>query len=115
MPFWISPWTLSNCVREATGPIAELSDGSPTLTPSAVARAAAAASSSRVFGTSMRDGALQLWPELAIITATPAATLCAKASSSSTMFGLLPPSSWATRLTVVRRCGPPRCRRASIR
>ena len=48
----------------------------------------------------MRDGALQLCPLFIIITDTPAATLLAKSSSSSTMFGLLPPSSWVTRFTV---------------
>ena len=37
---------------------------------------------------------------LSIIPAAPAATLWAKASSSSTMFGLLPPSSCVTRFTV---------------
>ena len=54
----------------------------------------------RAFGTSMRDGALQLWPELGIMAATPAATFFAKSESSRTMFGLLPPSSWVTRFTV---------------
>ena len=48
----------------------------------------------------MRDGALQLCPLFNIITDAPAATLLAKSSSSSTMFGLLPPSSWVTRFTV---------------
>ena len=48
----------------------------------------------------MRDGALQLWPLFIIITDTPAVTLLAKSSSSSTMLGLLPPSSCVTRLTV---------------
>ena len=48
----------------------------------------------------MRDGALQLWPELTIMVVTPAVTLSANFSSSMTMFGLLPPSSWVTRLTV---------------
>ena len=51
-------------------------------------------------GTSMRDGALQLWPVLTIMVLTPAVTLSANFSSSMTMFGLLPPSSWVTRLTV---------------
>ncbi len=100
MPFWIRPWILSNCAFDATGPIAVLSSGSPTLTAPAASRATAMASSIRELGTSMRDGALQLWPLFIIITDVPAATLLAKSSSSSTMFGLLPPSSWVTRLTV---------------
>ena len=54
----------------------------------------------REFGTSMREGALQLCPELGIMLATPARTPSAKPASSSTMLGLLPPSSWVTRLTV---------------
>lgn len=58
------------------------------------------ASSIREFGTSIRDGALQLCPLFIIITEVPAATLLAKSSSSSTMFGLLPPSSCVTRFTV---------------
>ena len=96
----MSSWILSNCAREATGPIADASAGSPTLTRSAVARATATASSIRSRGTSIRDGALQLCPELSIIAITPPATLEVNASSSRTMFGLLPPSSWVTRLTV---------------
>jgi hypothetical protein len=93
-------WILSNCAREATGPIVAGSAGTPTLTCSAGTWATAIASCIRALGTSIRDGALQLWPLLSIIEATPAATLPAKDPSSSTMFGLFPPSSWATRLTV---------------
>jgi len=48
----------------------------------------------------MREGALQVWPELPIMLSTPWPTFAAKASSSRMMFGLLPPSSWVTRLTV---------------
>jgi hypothetical protein len=100
MPFWIKPWILSYCALDATGPIAVFSPGSPTLTAAATACATATASSLREFGTSMRDGALQLCPLFIIITETPAVTLLAKSSSSSTMFGLFPPNSWLTRFTV---------------
>jgi len=100
MPAWISFWILSNCTRLTTGPSWLLPLGSPTVTLSAVSLATAIASAIRLVGTSMRVGALQLWPELVITVATPRPTPFAKASSSSTMFGLLPPSSWATRLTV---------------
>ena len=65
-----------------------------------MALATAIASSIRAPGTSIRDGAEQVWPELPIIPPTPAATLAANALSSSTMLGDLPPSSCATRLTV---------------
>ena len=58
------------------------------------------ASAIRELGTSMRDGALQLCPEFGIMLTTPARTLSAKAASSRTMLGLLPPSSWVTRFTV---------------
>ena len=84
----------------ATGPMAIFSAGSPTFTCWAVSRAIAIASSIREFGTSMRDGALQLCPELGIMFTTPARTLSAKPASSRTMLGLLPPSSWVTRFTV---------------
>ena len=100
IPFCRRPWILSNCALDATGPIAVFSFGSPTFTCSRVALATATASSLRELGTSMRDGALQLCPLFIIITDTPATTLFAKSSSSSTMFGLLPPSSCVTRFTV---------------
>ena len=101
MPFWISAWIFSNCVPETTGPTVAPLFGSPTSTPAAAAAAISLASSIRAAGTSMRDGALQVWPELPIIVHDArTVTLCANAASSSTMFGLLPPSSWATRLTV---------------
>src|SRR6202012_2521668 len=51
-------------------------------------------------GTSMRVGPLQDWPELFITEATPPPTAVFMSASSRMMFGLLPPSSWATRLTV---------------
>jgi hypothetical protein len=59
------------------------------------------ASAIREFGTSMRDGALQLCPVFGIMLTTPARMLSAKPASSRTMLGLLPPSSWVTRFTVV--------------
>ena len=100
MPFWSNPWIFSNCACDATGPMAFLSEGSPTFTPSMTVRAISLASSIRELGTSIREGALQLCPLLSIIVVTPAVTLSANASSSSTMLGLLPPSSCVTRLTV---------------
>lgn len=100
MPCWISRCTFSNCVLDATGPIAVASSALPTLTCSATSRAIVMASAIREFGTSMRDGALQLCPELGIMLATPARTPSAKPPSSRTMLGLLPPSSWVTRFTV---------------
>jgi len=51
-------------------------------------------------GTSMRVGALQDWPEFIITERTPPVTADGKSASSRMMLGLLPPSSWATRLTV---------------
>ena len=51
-------------------------------------------------GTSIRVGALHDWPELFITERTPPPTADGKSASSRMMFGLLPPSSWATRLTV---------------
>ena len=50
------------------------SPGSPTTTVAATAAAIASTSASRLRGTSMRDGALQLWPVLFIITSTPCPT-----------------------------------------
>ena len=100
MPFWINAWIFSYCVPDTTGPTVEPPFGSPTVTDAAAAAASSLASPIRAAGTSMRDGALQVWPELPIIVTTPDETLSAKAESSSTMFGLLPPSSCATRLTV---------------
>lgn len=100
MPFRISAWILSNWASETTGPITKSPWGSPTVIPDAVRRAMAMASSIRAAGTSIREGALHVCPELPIMVATPLPTFSAKASSSSTMFGLLPPSSWVTLFTV---------------
>ena len=91
---------MSNWTSEATGPSMALPFGSPTVTCEAASLALAIASSIRLDGTSMRVGALQDWPEFTIIEVTPRVTLLEKTSSSSTMLGLLPPSSWVTRLTV---------------
>ena len=51
-------------------------------------------------GASMRVGALQDWPELVMTARTPPVTAVFMSASSRMMFGLLPPSSWGTRLTV---------------
>ena len=51
-------------------------------------------------GTSMRVGALQDWPLLVKQLRTPASTARLRSASSRMMFGDLPPSSCATRLTV---------------
>src|SRR5512139_4250575 len=48
----------------------------------------------------MRDGALQLWPVLFIITSTPWPTACSSGAPSRMMLGDLPPSSTDTFLTV---------------
>lgn len=50
-------------------------------------------------GTNMRVGS-QDCPELLITERTTRMTDVSKSASSRMMFGLLPPSSWATRLTV---------------
>ncbi len=70
------------------------------MTPPAASFAAALASAIRACGTSIRLGAVQVWPELPIIATVPLATDLVNAESSSTILGLLPPSSCATRLTV---------------
>ena len=85
---------------ETTGPIAKLPWGSPTVTALAASAATFNASSSRAFGTSRREPALQVWPELPIMPPVAAATLSASAASSSTIQALLPPSSSPTRLIV---------------
>src|SRR3569832_925734 len=104
MPFLMRAWILLNCTSETTGPITPGTDsgesGGATLTLSAVALAIAMAWSFFAFGTNMREGALQDWPELVIICITPPETALVRSASSSTMFGDLPPSSCATRLTV---------------
>jgi hypothetical protein len=48
----------------------------------------------------MRVGALQDWPTLRKAAATPAGTARARSASGRIRLGDLPPSSWATRLTV---------------
>ena len=48
----------------------------------------------------MRVGALQLWPEFISTACTPWVTAFCRLASSSTMLADLPPSSWATRLTL---------------
>src|SRR5579859_4145406 len=74
MPDWISFWIFSNWVLLTTGPNWLFPFGSPTVTPAAASRATVIASSMRVFGTSMREGALQDCPEFGIIEATPRPT-----------------------------------------
>ena len=76
------------------------SAGSPTTIFAATAAARASASPSCSLGTSMRVGALQLWPVLFISTATPCATACSSGAPLRMMFGDLPPSSSDTFLTV---------------
>ena len=76
------------------------SAGIITFTDSAVALAIASAASCWSFCTNMRLGALQLWPVLVIIAITPLETAFVRSAVGRTMFGLLPPSSCATRLTV---------------
>src|SRR5258708_37876924 len=66
----------------------------------AAADAMAAASSMRAAGTSMRLGALQDWPEFVHMPAMSRETTALKSASSRMMLADLPPSSWATRLTV---------------
>jgi hypothetical protein len=48
----------------------------------------------------MREGALQDWPELVIMVRTPEVTAFSRGASGVMMLADLPPSSWATRLTV---------------
>ena len=100
MPERISRCTLSNCACEATGPRKGSFAGSPTVSASAARRAISTASPRRWRGTSMRVGALQDWPALAITALTPPATARSRSASSRMRFGDLPPSSWHTRLTV---------------
>src|SRR5665213_1420382 len=100
MPAMISIWILSHWVLLTTGPIWLLPFGSPTVVASAASLAMEMASSIFLAGTSMRVGALQDWPELFITEPTPRATALFMSASSRMMFGLLPPSSCATRLTV---------------
>src|ERR1700712_1652950 len=74
--------------------------GSPALVLSATPLAMAATSFIFDSGTIIRLGALQDWPELTNICATPPATALLKSASSRMTFGDLPPSSWLTRFTV---------------
>ena len=74
--------------------------GSPTRTRSAAPLAMLAASSMRAFGTSIRVGALQDWPELVHMPNTSREMAAAKSASSRMMLADLPPSSCATRFTV---------------
>ena len=90
-----------NCVADTTGPMLLVgSRGSPTTTVDAAADAMAAASSMRAAGTSMRVGALHDWPELVHMPAMSREMAASRSASSRMMLADLPPSSWATRLTV---------------
>ena len=100
MPCSIRPWILFHWVSLTTGPMALLPLGSPTVVASATCLAMAAASAMRPRGTSMRVGALQLWPLFIITLCTPPVTAFTRSASGSTMLGDLPPSSCATRFTV---------------
>ena len=59
-----------------------------------------AASSMRSAGTSIRVGALQDWPVFSKHPRAPPMTAFSKSASSRMILADLPPSSWATRLTV---------------
>ena len=101
IPFSIRPCTLVNCIFDTSGPIVvDSCRGSPTTMPSAAALAAATATSRASRGMNMRVAASQDWPVLVIIAAVPSATACAISADGRIMFGDLPPSSCATRLTV---------------
>jgi len=101
IPAWIRRWTLSNCSFETSGPITVASSrGSPTLIASVVSFATFSASACFARGTSIRVGASQDWPVFDITALTPAATASAMLADGRMMFGLLPPSSCATRFTV---------------
>ena len=63
-------------------------------------RAIASASSNWSAGTSIREGALQLWPVLFIIARTPWVTAFSRSQPGSKMLADLPPSSRDTRLMV---------------
>ncbi len=99
-PDAIRRWTLRHAASEMTGPMRLPLAGSPGAQLSATSFAIAQTSSMRAFGTSMRVGARQDWPEFIITLLTPPVIAAFRSASSSTMFGLLPPSSWCTRLTV---------------
>eukprot|EP00964_Phaeocystis_antarctica_P018408 scaffold10179_cov75-Phaeocystis_antarctica.AAC.2 len=63
MPSSMSRCTLCHCAAEASGPMCVPSSaGSPTACASASAAATASASAYTERSTSMRVGALQLWP-----------------------------------------------------
>ncbi len=101
MPFWIRPWIFSNWALLTTGPIwLPSACGSPTAVASAAALAMATASACRFRGTSMRVGALHDWPLFMKQLRTPPLTERSRSASSRMMLADLPPSSWATRLTV---------------
>ena len=89
------------CCSLACGPIVvDASCGSPTRTLAAAAAASSSTCGNSLCGTSMRDGALQLWPVLVIIDITPCVTALGRSAPSRMMLGDLPPSSSATFLTV---------------
>src|SRR5262252_9097476 len=88
-------------MRLTTGPmVVPSARGSPALVLSATPFAMAATSFIFDSGTIMRDGALQVWPELLNMCMTPPVTALARSAPSRITFGDLPPSSWLTRLTV---------------
>lgn len=100
-PTSIMVWTRSNCGRFAIGPWVVLSaSGSPTTSSEAVAAARTSTFAICERNTSMRVGALQDWPRLRKAARTPSGTARRKSASGKMIFDDLPPSSWATRLTV---------------
>ena len=94
-------WMRSNCGRLAIGPWVVLSaSGSPTTISEAAAAARTSTFAICERDTSMRVGALQDWPRLRKAAPTPSGTARLSSASGRMIFGDLPPSSWATRLTV---------------
>ena len=105
--------TVSYRLRPATGPMKVAgSRGSPTTTESAARAATSTARSYTASATSIRVGALHVWPELCMHPSTPFATALSTSTSSNTMLADLPPSSCETRLieaAAVRATWAPTC------
>mmetsp|Transcript_28626 Transcript_28626/g.53917 ORF Transcript_28626/g.53917 Transcript_28626/m.53917 type:complete len:204 (-) Transcript_28626:452-1063(-) len=100
MPFWMRSWILVHWTSFTTGPIWRPSwEAGPTVTLPATAAASSTAASYLPRCTSIRLGALQLWPVLFIMCRTPRLTALSSASSKMTL-APLPPSSRCTRFSV---------------